>query len=146
MLLNFPVFYLDENLCNCALVLGVFSRNHIACERHLERFKRGALDKDWLPRVGRKGWIVLTTDKHYRYNALERVKCAKYRVRVFQFSAGVKGAANLAHVLETALPEMLRFCARHQAPFIAALIPSGAVVLRWPLPDPPKKVHAAGVG
>ncbi len=37
-----------------------------------ERFPAETADVDWIPHVGREGWIVITADREIRRNAAER--------------------------------------------------------------------------
>ena len=46
----------------------------VTIEIHDDHFDKGALDVDWLPQVGEKGWIVLTKDDRISKNQLERIK------------------------------------------------------------------------
>src|SRR5208282_913147 len=60
------VLFLDENLCNSRAILEALKRLNVPFERHLDHFLRGAADEDWLPIVGKNGWVLLTCDKEIR--------------------------------------------------------------------------------
>src|SRR5271169_1581563 len=77
--------YLDENLCNSAAILEKLKGIGVRCEQHLTHFARGARDEEWLPLVGKNGWVLLTTDKQLRYNLLERRALQRNAVREFVF-------------------------------------------------------------
>lgn len=51
--------------------------------RHRDYFDDDALDPDWLPVVGNKGWIVLTKDKAMQHSEIEKAAIRNARVRVF---------------------------------------------------------------
>jgi len=41
-------------------------------ETHDDHFPQGALDREWLPEVGERGWVPITKDREIRYRAAER--------------------------------------------------------------------------
>ena len=122
--------YLDENHCNNQKILAVLKSASIQVERHLDHFSRGTPDETWLPLVGEKGWILLTTDKRIRYRANEKEAVRKYRVRMFYFSKNDLSGSQMASALERALPEIRRICEKNTPPFFAAITRTGEVYLR----------------
>jgi PIN domain-containing protein len=124
--------YLDENLCNAAAILAALKKLGVRFERHLDHFPRGSPDESWLPDVGSKGWILLTTDKCIRYNFIEKRALERNRVREFVFASGNMSGQEMASALEIALRKMRKFCRQFQAPFVAAITRSGEVHMRWP--------------
>lgn len=87
----------------------------------LERaeFGEGAKDVDWLPPVGRRGWILITKDKNIRKRPLEMRALLGANVRAFVLTAGNLNGQQQAETFAKALPKMLRILARTPAPFIA---------------------------
>jgi hypothetical protein len=45
-------------------------------EIHDRHFAQDAKDAEWLPEVGRRGWVVLTKDRHIRTRQSELIKLA----------------------------------------------------------------------
>jgi len=90
------------------------------------------LDEIWLPTIGKKGWILLTSDKRIRYNALEKLAIEENAIREFVFTSGNMSGSDMAQALEVALPKIRRFCRKLDPPFIASITRSGEVNLRWP--------------
>jgi hypothetical protein len=125
------VLFLDENICNCRPILAILDRLGIPYERHLSSFPAGTPDENWLSRVGKEGWILLTTDKSIRWNELERNAVVRHRVREFVFSSGNLSGPDMARALELAIPKMKRLIRRQSAPFIATVTKSGNVDLRF---------------
>jgi hypothetical protein len=41
-------------------------------EVHIDHFPQDAADADWIPEVGRRGWVLITKDENIRRNPLER--------------------------------------------------------------------------
>src|ERR1700693_2433196 len=128
------VLYLDENLCNSAVILETLTKLGVRFERHLSYFSRGTLDETWLPLVGKNGWVLLTADKRIRYNLLEKRALDKNRVREFVFASGNMSGQEMARALEAALRTMRRICRRFPAPFVAAISRTGEAHIRWPKP------------
>ncbi len=54
-------FFIDRCLGKKS-ILDILRVAGISVEIHDNHFDKGALDVDWLPQVGEKGWIVLTKD------------------------------------------------------------------------------------
>lgn len=126
------VLYLDENLCNSQAILETLQKLRVRFERHLAHFRRGILDEEWLPLVGSKGWILLTTDKRIRYNFLERRALQLHGIREFVFTSGNMSGQEMSVALEAALPKMRRLCRKFKPPFVAAITRAGEVHMRWP--------------
>jgi hypothetical protein len=124
--------YLDENLHNCKPILDALTQHGVKHERHGQHFLPGAEDTVWLPFVGQQGWVLLTKDKKIRYNELEKAAILQHRVREFYFSSGNHSGADMAAILITALPEMVRAYRKHRPPFIASITKSGKVNFRFP--------------
>ncbi len=82
--------------------------------------------------VGKNGWILLTADKHIRYNLLEKRALRLHSVREFVFASGNMTGQDMATALETALPRMRRLCRKTRAPFVASITRTGETHLRWP--------------
>ncbi|MGA8764602.1 MAG: hypothetical protein WB562_17165, partial [Candidatus Sulfotelmatobacter sp.] len=74
--------------------------------------------------------ILLTKDKLIRFNDLEKQAVLANRVREFYFTSGNLNGGEMAAVLVSALPEMMRVCKKHRPPFIASLTKMGNVHIR----------------
>ena len=85
------------------MIQDTLTRLGVRFERHLEHFAPGTPDESWLPLVGSKGWILLTTDKRIRYNLLERRALETHAVREFVFTSGNMSGEDMAVALEMAL-------------------------------------------
>lgn len=122
---------MDENLHNCRAILNSLQEAGIGYERYGSHFSPGISDDQWLPLVGREGWLLITVDKNIRYNELERRALMRFRVRAFVFTSGNLSGDDMAKLLVTAFPKMERICRRHDPPFVASITKSGAVHLRF---------------
>ena len=80
----------------------------------------------WL--IGRK----VSYDKRMRYNLLEKRALEKNRVRELVFVSGNMSGQEIAETLELGIRKMLNMRSRIDPPFVAAIMRSGEVHLRWP--------------
>lgn len=94
-------------------------------EAHAEHFPEASgadstSDEDWLPLVGRRGWVLLTHDKAMRYRSRERDAILEHGVRAFMLMGTrtlqehAENFLRCTHLVERALRG-------HQDPFIAKL-------------------------
>jgi hypothetical protein len=127
---NFQI-YLDENLCDCQPIINVLKNRHITAHRHLDHFDRGVPDHIWLPLVGRNKWILLTTDKRFRYNDIERFALREHNVQCFEFFDNRIGKNELAESLNSALKEMIKIKGRRTKCFVASISKLGHVKMKW---------------
>ncbi len=74
---------------------------------------------EWLPKVGDRGWIPITKDKHIRKRELELSALRHERVKTFVLTAASLKGEDQARVLKDALPAMLRLLRRRAAAFVA---------------------------
>lgn len=83
-------------------------------------FPQATPDVEWLTAVGQQRWVVLTRDRHIRYNKVERAALFAASVQCFTLtSSGVTGD-EAAEILVSALSRMSNLCARRRGrPFIA---------------------------
>lgn len=124
--------YLDENLHGCRPILDMLTASEVTIHQHLKYFPNpGEPDSAWLPFVGRKGWSLITTDKSFRYNELERLALIKYKVKVFAFMDNTVGARAMAEALEKALPRVRTLSESLKPPFVCSITGHGKVHLRW---------------
>ncbi|MGH9360081.1 MAG: hypothetical protein ACRD1O_13025 [Terriglobia bacterium] len=131
--------FLDENLHNCAPLLEVLESTNARYERHGVHFSPGTLDKEWLPYICKRGWILLTKDKGIRYNQVEIEAILANNGREFFFASGNLTGTKMAEILSNALKKMGRMAKKVDAPFIASLTQRGEVILRY---DRDGSIHA----
>ena len=103
-------------------------------------FGTGARDPDWLPEVGRRGWVLITKDKMIRRRPIEMLAHNGTNVRSFVFTAGNMTGEQQGDLLKRALPRILRILKKTDPPFIAHITTSAEVAvldLARYLPDSP---------
>ena len=97
---------------------------------HDEHFPQDAKDEVWLAEVGKRGWVVLTKDKHIRYRASEIQALRAANVRAFVLtSRGDLTGAEVSQIFVKALPSIKRLCEKTAPPFVALVDRGGNVRL-----------------
>jgi PIN like domain len=80
-----------------------------------------ALDVEWLPQVGKWGWVVLTKDANISRRTLEKMAVARAEVRLFILAAQNLASADMIDILVQAIKPMEKFICSYPAPFIAKI-------------------------
>lgn len=119
------VFFLDENLCNCAPIQQILTAAEIKYERLLAHFASGTPDIIWLSLVGQLGWIAITKDSSQRYNELEKEAIIANNVRQFAFNSGNRNREEMADLLRDNLNRIFRLIEKQPPPFVASIVKSG---------------------
>ena len=121
--LSFYTFYLDRAL-ESDLVRQALVEMGARVQCHRDHFADDARDVDWLPVIGRRGWVILSKDQ---FNWLERMAIINAKARAFLLSRGELRGAEMAEILVKALPEVLRTLDLTTPPFIAKIYRDGSV-------------------
>jgi hypothetical protein len=80
--------------------------------------------------VGKRGWAVLTKDKHIRYRAVELHALRAANVRAFVLAArGDLSGAEVGQIFVKALRAMKKLCKTTSPPFIALVSRDSKVTL-----------------
>lgn len=99
----------------------------VIVEFHDDHFAKESQDTEWLPEVGKKGWIVLTKDAHIGKRTLERIAVAHAGIRMFVLASQNLSGADMAEVFKQAIKAMQEFAQDNPAPFIAKVYRDGRV-------------------
>lgn len=110
-------------------IAGVLRRTDCKVEIHDEHFPQAAKDTEWLPEVGRRGWVVLTKDHHIRTRQNELVALLSAGVAAFVLTSGDLTGPEMAQAFVHALPRIRRMLVGQPRPFIARVSASGDVML-----------------
>ena len=109
---------------------------HLAHAQH-DTFGSGTPDLEWLPKVGARGWILITKDKQIRKREIELRALRQANVRAFVLTAAGLTGKEQARVLERALPAMCRLLRRQAATFVARVTAGASVeTIEWPARRP----------
>lgn len=121
------VLFLDYNFGG-KIVSRALTVANIAHEIHITHFEMNAPDVEWLPEVGRRGWIVITKDKKISRNLLEVEALRNAGVGAFILSSDNLTGAEIAAALVAAFPRIESFVRANEKPFIAKFYKDGRVI------------------
>jgi hypothetical protein len=101
-------------------------------ERHDDHFAQNALDEEWIPKVTRRGWVILTKDKNIRRTRGEREAVLLAAARVFTLSSGNMRGEAMAALFVSRLADMEKLALNHPPPFVAVVSPTGIRMIALP--------------
>lgn len=119
------VFFVDR--CLGRRVFNALKQAGLTVKFHDDEFAPNALDIEWLPEVGRQGWIVLTKDQAIGRNTIERIAVASSNVRLFMLNRQDFTGDQMIEIFCKAIGAMQNFIRKHPAPFIAKVNRAGEV-------------------
>jgi predicted nuclease of predicted toxin-antitoxin system len=119
-------FFIDRCLGNRHIVEKLRSAG-ITIEIHDDHFKKDAEDVDWLPEIGKRGWVVLTKDGKIGKNFLERIAVARSQVKMFVLASQNLSGKDMAETFLKAVVPMQEFARKHPEPFIAKIYRDGHI-------------------
>ena len=123
-------FFIDK--CLGAIVVPDALRAYgLNVERKTDHFPPDTPDTDWLPVVGKKGWIILTKDNQIRHNYLEIVGLLRSGTASFILSAGNFTGQEMANAYIQAMPDITRMIAKFSPPFVATVSKFGNARLKY---------------
>jgi hypothetical protein len=123
-----PVLFLDECL-GTSDVAQALRVQGARVEVFLDHFASATLDKDWLPVVGRTGWVVLTKDKWIRRRQVERNALMSNSVAAFVLTSGDLNGADMGRAFASGHPRVRKLLRDFAPSFIASVDSSGRVHL-----------------
>lgn len=129
------VLFLDECLGSVDVPTALRAAGY-RVELLQDHFAAGTADQTWLAEVGRRGWIVLTSDKRIRHRRAELGALIAADVVAFVLTSGNLTGAAAGRALVMAYPRMQKLVRDRASPFVASVGPSAAVKL---LTDAPRR-------
>lgn len=93
---------------------------------HDDLFPQDADDEVWLTACGDKKWVAITKDR-LKENPTEREAIKNSGAVVFRVSAAGRKGSELAALVASAMPLVLRVIRRYRPPILATITASGAV-------------------
>lgn len=121
-------FFVDRCLGSKSIV-EMLQSTGINIEIHDQHFDKGAQDVDWLPEVGKRGWVVLTKDANIGKHTLERIAVTRAQVKMFVLASQSLSGTDMAAIFLKAIVAMQEFVREHPAPFIAKIYRDGKVFM-----------------
>ena len=111
-------FFIDRCLGN-KLIVETLRAANVMVEIHDDHFRKNTQDVDWIPEIGKRGWVILTKDARIGKNQIERLAVADARVKMFVLVSQNLSGADMANIFLKSIPEMEKFIRRNISPFIA---------------------------
>jgi hypothetical protein len=89
---------------------------------------KGAQDPEFLPKVGQRGWVLITADWHQRFRPREIADILRYRVRHFAVPGNLR-AVEMAQLLIKAKNDIRACCRENEPPISGSVMRNGCVRL-----------------
>ena len=119
-------FFLDRNLGK-HIIADILREAGARVAVHDDHFPTDAKDNEWLPAVGKNGWVVLTKDKRIKDRGLELRALRNARVKAFVLTSGNLQGHDMAAIFVKALPAIQKYVNNNDPPFIARLTSQGKI-------------------
>jgi len=119
-------FFIDRSLGRYDIPNYLKSKG-LKVEIHDDHFAPQTKDEEWLECVGRKGWIVITKDKHIRTRNNEKQMVQKHAVAVFALTRGEFNGTKMAQIIEKALDKIIKAVEKEIPPYIFSITKSSNI-------------------
>jgi len=110
-------FFLDYQIGRY-VVADALRKAGASVEVHIDHFAPAAPDLEWIPEVGKRGWVLITRDANIRRNPLERAAYVAAGVRGFVVTGKDMGGPDLAALLVRSLRGMVNRAAGRSGPLL----------------------------
>ena len=120
-LLESETFFLDRCLGK-KILASALRATKLNVEVHDDHFTPDVKDEHWIQIVGRRGWIVLTSDSRIRYRGQELTALMTSGVQAFAFRSGNLTAPEMATIFLKALPRVSNLVRRNPGPFVVSIL------------------------
>jgi hypothetical protein len=120
------VFFLDKCLGRF-VVANALRKCGERVEIHENHFEADTPDHEWVPEVGRRGWIILSKDTRLRHNNIELIALLKANTHSFILTSASQSGPEMAAAFVAALRDIKKILVRFQAPCVATVSPAGRV-------------------
>lgn len=117
-------FFLDRQIGRY-VVADALRAAKARVEVHDDHFGQATPDLEWLPEIGRRDWILITKDQNIRRNQLERAAYQAAGVRGFIVTGKDMSGKELAELLVTCLPRMVRKVSGRTGPLLYTISRTG---------------------
>jgi hypothetical protein len=134
-----PVFFLDRCLGR-HVVANALRGIGESVELHCDHFSQDAADPVWVPDVGRRGWIILTKDRHIKTNQIEIISLLRANTWCFNLMSASISGPEMAASFVAAIHDMKQLIDRMQPPVVATVNKIGNVAVLLTYGDLVKKI------
>ena len=123
---DYPTLFIDR--CAWSIRLGeALTTSKIKFIPHDQLFVRNCPDEEWLPVVGKKGWIVLTRDKNIRRKPNELKAFKQNRVKAIVLASGQASAADTADLVVKFYAKLMRKLQNTKPPAMFTITLTGTI-------------------
>lgn len=119
-------FFIDRCLGK-RRIIDVLQPLGLNLEVHDDHFAQTTLDIEWLPEIGKRGWVILTKDAAIARRPLERQAVAQANCQMFMLASQNLSSKAMAEAFRVAMPAIEKFLIENPAPFIAKVYRDGTV-------------------
>ena len=92
-----------------------------------KHFPQNTPDEVWLKEAGKRGWIVLTRDRHIRRRPNELMIFRESNVIAFVLTAGDASAADTATLVKRIYPKLIRKAQATKPPAMYSVTQAGII-------------------
>lgn len=124
-----PITFFIDRCLGSKRIAEALRHTGINIEIHSDHFAPGAPDVEWLPEVGKRGWVVLTKDANIGKRTLEKVAVTRANIKMFTLSSQQLSGDDMVVIFQKAIVPMQEFVRKNPAPFIAKIYRDGSIDL-----------------
>lgn len=122
------VFFVDRSSGKHTLAKGLRDLG-LTVERHDDHFAPTTSDPDWIAVCGMNDWVIVSSDRAIKRNALQQRALLNAGVAAFFFTSANITSSEQINVFGKALPRIARMLTTQPRPFIARINLDGTVEL-----------------
>ncbi len=119
-------FFLDRGIGRKHVAVAMRAAG-ATVELHDDHFAHDAEDSHWLVEVGKRGWVVVTKDRHMKCNQIEIAAIISAQVACFNIISAQMTGPDMAVAMASALPGILRLLPKIERPFVANVTKYGGI-------------------
>ena len=119
-------FFVDRCLGN-RTVVETLRNLGLTVEIHDKHFDKNAQDVDWVPEIGKKGWVVLTKDANIGKRTSEKMAVVRDKVKMFTLAKQDLTAKQMSDAFVKGIIRIQDLVRQHPGPFIAKIYRDGRV-------------------
>ena len=97
-------FFIDR--CLGKLVVSTLRNAGISVKAHDDHFAKNALDVEWLPEIGKRGWNLITKDARIGRNQTERLAVTNANVKMFTLASQNLVGRGMANIFLQSVTKM----------------------------------------
>jgi hypothetical protein len=121
------VFFIDQALSGDDIPRAITYASGCPTEIFKKHFPIDSEDVDWLPEVGKRGWVLITKDQKIEKRPREKAALLNGKVRAFIILHGNLAGSVIAALIKQAMPKMPDAIGLYEPPFIFGIAIDGTL-------------------